>query len=104
LRSVEIERVDLENLDQQVGHVLDEQVESDGPIGGEVGLVGGGKVDVDPVLELAEQLRWQLRSPLLRIAQPVLDLDLGEQVPQIDIVDIGLELPGRIGAQQKVLE
>ena len=78
VQPVEIERVDREDLDQQAGHILDEQVQPDRFVGGKVGLVRGGKVDVDPVLELAKQLRRHLRRPLLRIAQIVDDLDLGE--------------------------
>ena len=104
VQPVEIERVDREDLDQQAGHVLDEQLQPDRFAGGEVGLVRGGKVDVDPVLELAKQLRRHLRRPLLGIAQIVDDLDLGEQVPQIHVIDVGLELPGGIGTDQEVLQ
>ncbi len=43
-------------------------------------------------LSCAEQLGRQLRRPRLRVAQAVLDLRLGEQVPQVDVVDVRLEL------------
>jgi hypothetical protein len=66
--------------------------------------VGGGEVEVHPLLEPAELLGRQLGGPLVRLARAVLDLGFREQVPQVDVVDVRLELLRGVGRGQEVLE
>src|SRR5207302_1509673 len=102
--AIEVERIDLEDLDQQAGDVLDMQIEPHRFLGGEISLVGGREINVDTLLELAEKFRRQLRCPLLGVAQPVDDLGLREQALEVNVIDIGLKLLERIGRSQKVQE
>ena len=101
---VEIGRVDLEDLHDQGRHVLDVQIERHRFVDVEVRLVRGGEVDVDAFLQLREHLRRQIAGPTLRLAQAEFDLRLGEEVFEVLIVDPLLELLGRIGIGQEVLQ
>ena len=72
-RPIEVGRVDFEYLHQQLRHVLGEQVEFDGFIGTKIGLVGEGEVNVDALFEAREQVRRELGSPDLGVADAVLE-------------------------------
>ena len=80
------------------------QVEFHRFIGGEVGFVRVREVDIDAVLQLAEQLRGQLRGPLFAIAEAVLDLRFREKMLQIQVVNERLELFRRCRFDEKLFQ
>lgn len=67
--TVEVLRVDFKDFDEQGLDVLDVQVEGHRFSGGEFGLVGEGKVEIDSFLELLVNGRRHQRNPLFRVSQ-----------------------------------
>jgi hypothetical protein len=88
LRLEEVERVELENLHDELRRVFDDDIERDVIARQELRRVRGGEFDVHAVFERLKLGGRDERGPALRIADAIRDERLGEDGLEPGVADV----------------